>query len=554
MRVEGDGAAPVWMGTCGWTDDTLVRCGKFYPRSAKTAVERLAHYSRSYPCVEIDTSTYAIPRPHQVREWMAVVPKGFLFHIKVFGLFPARSVNPASLPGTLRRCMGVVVALLHCIASSPSPPPPPPHPPPHPTHAGDLRHTYLSDELLAAPSVRLSQLPPALVDALWARMNEVIGVLHEGGALGCVVFQFHASYAASPDNTAYVAECRRRLHAPYRMAVEFRSRSWYAATPPVAVYVPPTPPTTSPELTMVPAVYSSQREATLALFRALNIINIPSDDLAAEMPAHEPAQPAYRDGRLHIFDEITSPDAAYIRLHRRRGTDRLLGAGEVAEWVARMHRMAATVAGPVVWGDVRPDGVPPVPTTPPPDTPATWTRLRGPIFFMIGTDWEDQPMQNLGALAAGLAAPGAGGGGAAAVPYDWRARVKSVLQKTGLGAFFGAGSKPAVPVAAAAVEAGAGEGGAGGEEPAATGSSAGAVAVLDGSDGSSVASCEVVAAPPPLSGAKRPREGGGAGGTPARLVPAPSRSPAAARSPAPAPAPAPAAGSLRAFFTSPKKA
>lgn len=192
--------------------------------------------------------------------------------------------------------------------------------------------------------MRLNQLPSALVDALWVRMNEVIGVLHEGGALGCVMFQFHASYAASAENTAYVAECRRRLRADYRMAVEFRSRSWYAATPPVAVYVPPTERAAAPAAAAAAAAadadgaappaafqFSSQREATLAMFRQLNVINVPSDDLAVEMPAHEPAQPAYRDGRLFIFDEITSPDAAYIRLHRRRGTERLLGRGEVAE-------------------------------------------------------------------------------------------------------------------------------------------------------------------------------------------------------------------------------
>jgi hypothetical protein len=47
---------------------------------------------------EIDTSTYAIPRPHQITEWLAVVSKGFMFHIKAFGLFPSRSVTVGALP------------------------------------------------------------------------------------------------------------------------------------------------------------------------------------------------------------------------------------------------------------------------------------------------------------------------------------------------------------------------------------------------------------------------------------------------------------------------
>jgi uncharacterized protein YecE (DUF72 family) len=113
MQAYDRGGAPrreVLMGTCGWTDDTLIRCGRFYPASTKTAVDRLRHYSRSFPCVEIDTSTYAIPRQDQVREWLAAVPKGFLFHIKAFGLFPSRSITPGALPrefGGGRSCCAV---------------------------------------------------------------------------------------------------------------------------------------------------------------------------------------------------------------------------------------------------------------------------------------------------------------------------------------------------------------------------------------------------------------------------------------------------------------
>lgn len=94
-------------GTCGWSDASLVRCGRFYPPSVKassSSEEKLKHYrwdegpawqgasgccspsaclppagpsrpaetppahplpacSRLFATVEVDTSTYAIPRP-----------------------------------------------------------------------------------------------------------------------------------------------------------------------------------------------------------------------------------------------------------------------------------------------------------------------------------------------------------------------------------------------------------------------------------------------------------------------------------------------------------
>lgn len=312
---------PVLTGSCGWTDDTIFKCGRFYPRSARTAVDRLRHYSRFFSCVEIDTSTYAIPRPHQVREWMAEVPKGFLFAIKIFGLFASRHVAPGALPR-------------------------------------DLRAAHLSPEQEAQTTVRLSELSPALVDALWQRMNEVIAELHQGGMLSVVVFQFHVSFDPSPDNICYVAECRRRLWHQFPMAVEFRNRKWYSlgaaeAVLPHRLYselgietqpasdklqhdgpaaagaglesssssctssaLSLAPASLEADLTCAvasggglakkghdtgasadPAPFRNQKSATLYFMRRTGIVNIPSDDLASEMPPHDAAQPSFRDGR-----------------------------------------------------------------------------------------------------------------------------------------------------------------------------------------------------------------------------------------------------------------
>jgi hypothetical protein len=263
---------------------------------------------------------------------MAEVPKGFLFAIKIFGLFASRHVAPGALPR-------------------------------------DLRAAHLSPELEAQTTVRLSELSPALVDALWQRMNEVVAELHQGGMLSVVVFQFHVSFDPSPDNICYVAECRRRLWHQFPMAVEFRNRKWYAVgaaeavlphrlyselgieTQPATVKLQHDGPgaagaglesssssCTSAALSLAPAsleanltcavasgggparrghdtgavrhdlatgcdadpqaaTFRSQKAATLYFMRRTGIINIPSDDLASEMPPHDAAQPSYRDGR-----------------------------------------------------------------------------------------------------------------------------------------------------------------------------------------------------------------------------------------------------------------
>jgi hypothetical protein len=41
----------VLQGTCGWNDATILKCGRFYPSSVKTAVERLPHYATHFPSV-----------------------------------------------------------------------------------------------------------------------------------------------------------------------------------------------------------------------------------------------------------------------------------------------------------------------------------------------------------------------------------------------------------------------------------------------------------------------------------------------------------------------
>ena len=53
--------ADILVGTCSWTDATLIRSGGFYPAWAKSAEARLQFYASQFPLVEVDSSYYSLP-------------------------------------------------------------------------------------------------------------------------------------------------------------------------------------------------------------------------------------------------------------------------------------------------------------------------------------------------------------------------------------------------------------------------------------------------------------------------------------------------------------
>ncbi len=63
-------------GTCGFSDASLVKCRRFYPPGTLSTAQKLAYYSTRFGCVEVDTSTYAIPQIEHVKEWAASVRTG----------------------------------------------------------------------------------------------------------------------------------------------------------------------------------------------------------------------------------------------------------------------------------------------------------------------------------------------------------------------------------------------------------------------------------------------------------------------------------------------
>ncbi|MFN2464665.1 MAG: DUF72 domain-containing protein [Candidatus Dormibacteria bacterium] len=72
------GVSRVLVGTCNWSDHK-----HFYPPGLP-AGERLAHYARLFPIVEVDTTFYGIAKPETGERWAAATPPGFAFNVKAY--------------------------------------------------------------------------------------------------------------------------------------------------------------------------------------------------------------------------------------------------------------------------------------------------------------------------------------------------------------------------------------------------------------------------------------------------------------------------------------
>jgi uncharacterized protein YecE (DUF72 family) len=72
------------VGTCSWTDQTLLACGRFYPEAVRTAEQRLRFYANHFDTVEVDSSYYHLPAEKNSWLWIERTPENFLFNIKAY--------------------------------------------------------------------------------------------------------------------------------------------------------------------------------------------------------------------------------------------------------------------------------------------------------------------------------------------------------------------------------------------------------------------------------------------------------------------------------------
>ncbi len=176
----------VRVGTASWTDKTLIACGRFYPKEARTAEARLRFYASQFPLVEVDSSYYAMPSAATAQLWAERTPPGFTMNVKAFRLFTGHQTPP----DVLHRDLQIALA----------------------GHTKKL--LYYRDT------------PEPIRDELWRRFIEALAPLRHAGRLGLVHFQFPPWIVRNRDGMAHVAHCVERM-AGHTVSVEFRHRSWF---------------------------------------------------------------------------------------------------------------------------------------------------------------------------------------------------------------------------------------------------------------------------------------------------------------------------------------
>jgi uncharacterized protein YecE (DUF72 family) len=176
------------VGTCSWTDPSLIKSKAFYPRGCSTAEQRLVYYASQFPLVEVDSSFFALPQPQHAVLWAERTPAEFEFNVKAFRLFTGHQTPPEVFPPDLKPWL--------------------------PPLSGRQRNHYYAD------------LPSDLRDELWRRFIDALAPLDEAGKLKAVHFQFAPWVTSSREWQAHVEHCVERM-AGHLLAVEFRNQTWF---------------------------------------------------------------------------------------------------------------------------------------------------------------------------------------------------------------------------------------------------------------------------------------------------------------------------------------
>ena len=183
--------ARILVGSCSWTDPSLISCGRFYPSGVSSAEARLRYYTQQFPIVEVDSTYYAPPTERNSVLWAARSPEGFIFDVKAHGLLTGHPARVDLLPSWLRESL--------------------------PAHAADKRNVYRHD------------VDPQAMDRLWELHRGALAPLVTAGKLGAVLFQFPPWFVRSRRHAEYLREVARRLPG-WPLAVEFRGGGWMDST------------------------------------------------------------------------------------------------------------------------------------------------------------------------------------------------------------------------------------------------------------------------------------------------------------------------------------
>lgn len=177
------------LGTCGWTDPTLIESEEFYPSPRMTAEERLRFYAENFNTVEVDSTYYALPSEKVIGLQTERTPPEFTLHYKAFGLLTRHGIDPRRLPKAVKELIP----------------------------ADKVKSSYL----------RFEDVPAQARELAWQMFDSALMPAESAGKLGVVLFQFPPYFLFGGMNMDYILTCQAKL-SHYRLAVEFRHSSWLA--------------------------------------------------------------------------------------------------------------------------------------------------------------------------------------------------------------------------------------------------------------------------------------------------------------------------------------
>jgi uncharacterized protein YecE (DUF72 family) len=182
------GSAHVRVGTCSWTDRTLVKDTSWYPRTTMSAAERLGFYAARFPLVEADSTYYRPPSRQLTEGWVDRTPAGFRMNLKAYSLMTGHPTKPDTLWPDIRDRLD--------------------------PEAADKRNVYPH------------HLPDDAVDEVWDRFVDAARPLAEAGKLGAVLLQYPQWFTPKRANRDELARARERLGG-LPACVELRSPRWF---------------------------------------------------------------------------------------------------------------------------------------------------------------------------------------------------------------------------------------------------------------------------------------------------------------------------------------
>jgi uncharacterized protein YecE (DUF72 family) len=176
----------ILIGISAWSDAGLSKAG-FYPAGTESSSDKLRYYATRFDVAEVDSTYHFFATARIIDSYLGNSPAGFAFNLKAFSMFTGHPTPYQSLPRLFREKYG--------------------------------------DSIKVKASVYAHHLPPEALEDLWQGFARTAAVFQSAGRLGAVLFQFPPWFHPSPDNYAYIAECRRKL-PDHPLAVEFRVGSW----------------------------------------------------------------------------------------------------------------------------------------------------------------------------------------------------------------------------------------------------------------------------------------------------------------------------------------